>query len=305
MTAPAGDLTLRRRREFRLPALDSARFRNDLLVVALAGWVFGLIVWWNGTAGRLLPGDDLSAYLRAGHDLVLGAPVYVGQIGQAAAFSYAPPWAVAFAVLAWLPGPLLQLLMTAIDLLALRYIVGGWRLMGLAFFYPVTVGVIISGNIEILIAASLVLAARGRSAPLVVMAFAKLSPVLGLRRSSWRSLVVVAAAGFLVTLPWLHLWPEWIAYLLRQPSAVPGLNILGPWYLRLPFALGLLALRRPWASALAAVVAMPSMWRGTLVVLLAPIRLWLDASTHRRAARRLGGWVVMAKASTPLSPVPA
>jgi len=50
---------------------------------------------------------------------------------------------------------------------------------------------------------------------------------------------------------------------------------------RLPFALALLLVRRPWAPALAVVVGMPSLWLGTLVILIAPIRLWYDG---RRAA---------------------
>jgi len=50
---------------------------------------------------------------------------------------------------------------------------------------------------------------------------------------------------------------------------------------RLPFALALLLVRRLWAAALAVVVGIPSLWLGTLVILMAPIRLWLDG---RRAA---------------------
>ena len=41
-------------------------------------------------------------------------------------------------------------------------------------------------------------------------------------------------------------------------------------------ALGSVVLRRPWLSALAVVVAMPSLYLSTTVILIAPIRLWLD-----------------------------
>jgi hypothetical protein len=101
---------------------------------------------------------------------------------------------------------------------------------------------------------------------------------LAIPRDGWREAALFVAAATIVTLPWLHLWPEWIDYLLRQPSTI-AIHIAPPWYLRLPFALALLLVRRPWASALAVVVAMPSLWLGTLVILSAVARLWLDGRT--------------------------
>jgi hypothetical protein len=90
----------------------------------------------------------------------------------------------------------------------------------------------------------------------------------------------VLFGALLLTLPWLHLWPEWIEHLLRQPSSI-DIHIGPPWYVRLPFALALLLVRRPWAPGVAVVVGMPSLWLGTLVILIAPIRLWFDG---RRAS---------------------
>ena len=46
--------------------------------------------------------------------------------------------------------------------------------------------------------------------------------------------------AFLITLPWLGLWVEWIEYLLRQPTMIRISLPLGPWWLRLPIALALL-----------------------------------------------------------------
>jgi len=80
------------------------------------------------------------------------------------------------------------------------------------------------------------------------------------------------------TLPWLYLWPEWIEHLLRQPVTT-DIHLGPPWYLRLPFALALRLLRRPWASALAVVVAMPSLWLGALIILASVVRLWFDGRT--------------------------
>ncbi len=265
------------------------------IALALGGWVFGiaLCAFLLTQDGAVLRGDlaagyeigdplpefvvgvDLAAYLRAGDDLVAGRPVYEGSIGTYGAFSYAPPWAVLFGALAWVPDVAMLALMVTLGLLALRYVAGSWLWVGLAFWYPVTVMVMLAGNIELLIAAALVLAARGHAGPLAFTALAKVAPGLGIPPRGWREAAVVLAVALLVTLPWLHLWPEWVDYVLRQPTAI-DISIGPPWFWRLPVALLLLALRRPWASALAVIVAMPSLWLGTLVILVAVVRLWLD-----------------------------
>lgn len=53
--------------------------------------------------------------------------------------------------------------------------------------------------------------------------------------------------------------------------------------IRAIIALGLLAMRRPWSRALAAVVATPAFYVASLVLLIAPICVWL-----RRPRRRTG-----------------
>jgi hypothetical protein len=247
------------------------------VTLALTGWVLGIGLFLRLTAdnGGLTVGGDLAAYLRAGDDLVAGRPVYVGQIGESGAFSYAPPWAVLFGMLSWVPDLIMQVAFMVLGVLSIRYVAGSWLWSGLIFLYPVSVMVLQAGNIEFLIAAAIVLAARGRAEPLTFMGLAKLSPILGLPPARWRQVSVVLAVSLLVTLPWLYLWPEWAEYLLRQPASI-AIHIGPPWYVRLPFGLALLLLRRPWASALAVVVAMPSLWLGTLVILIATVRLWFD-----------------------------
>jgi hypothetical protein len=259
-------------------------------VLAIAGWAFGLIVlsYLYGREG-LGVGVDLSAYLRAGDDVLAGRPVYVGQIGQLGAFSYGPPWAVLFAAVTWLPDTAAFVLIMGTSVLAIRYVVGSWLLSGLVFLYPVSVMVIWAGNIEFLIAAAIVLAARGHAGPLAFTALAKISPILAVPRDGWKEAAAVLATAALVTLPWWHLWPEWIEYLLRQPTTIT-IHIGPPWYVRLPFALALLLLRRPWAAAAAVIVAMPSLWLGTLVIIIAVVRLWVDG-------RRAGGAVAISGAT--------
>ena len=259
----------------------SDRLRFAGTVLALVGWAFGVVTFLVLLADNHFEiGGDLAAYLRAGDSLVAGEPVYVGEIGEFDVFSYAPPWAVLFGALSWVPDIVMQAGIMLLGLLSIRYVAGSWLWSGLVFLYPISVMVLFAGNIEFLIAASIILAAHGRAEPLTFMAMAKISPILAVPPRLWREAVMTLAVAFLVTLPWLHLWPEWIDYLLRQPASI-DIHIGPPWYVRLPFALALLLVRRPWAPALAVVVGMPSLWLGTLVILIAPIRLWFDG---RRAA---------------------
>lgn len=259
----------------------SNRLRFLGTVLALVGWAFGLVTFLVLLAQNHFEiGGDLAAYLRAGDSLLAGEPVYVGEIGGRDVFSYAPPWAVLFGVLSWVPDVVMQAGIMVLGMLCIRYVVGSWLWSGLLFYYPVAVMVLFAGNIEYLIAASIILATRGRAEPLTLMAMAKVSPILAVPPKLWRQVLITVAVAFLCTLPWLHLWPEWFEHLLRQPSSI-DIHIGPPWYVRLPFALALLLVRRPWAPALAVVVGMPSLWLGTLVILLAPIRLWYDG---RRSA---------------------
>lgn len=247
------------------------------VVLALGGWVAGVVLLLGLIVrdGGFVVGIDLDAYLRAGDDFAAGRPVYIGEIGNEDVFSYAPPWAVLFGALAWVPDLVMQAGMMVFSLLSIRYVVGSWLWSGLVFLYPVSIMVIQAGNIEFLIAAAIVLAARGHAGPLAFTGLAKISPFLAVPRAGWKEAALVVGVALAITLPWLHLWPEWIEYLLRQPTSI-YIHLGPPWYIRLPFALALLLVRRPWAPALAVVVAMPSLWLGTLVILIAAVRLWLD-----------------------------
>jgi hypothetical protein len=243
---------------------------------SIVGYASGIAYLLSITGGRLAPGIDLVAYLRAGEDLLSGGVVYVGQIGDATNFPYAPTWAVIAAAASLLPGTLVQAGLIVLDVASVRYVTGSWRAAGYVFAWPLTAFVVAAGNVDLLIAAAIVMAARVHAGPLVLMALTKLAPALALPPHRWRQIAITAAICFLVTAPWLHLWPEWIAYLLRQPALI-GISIPIPWYFRLPFALVLIVwLRRPWAAALASVIAMPSLYLSTSVILIAPIRLYLD-----------------------------
>jgi hypothetical protein len=186
--------------------------------------------------------------------------------------------------LTWVPAVVLQTLLVGANLFALRYVAGGWQLAGLAFLYPPTAFVIVTGNLEVLIAAAIVLAWRsGVVEPLVLMGLAKIGPFLATPPATWRRALLALAIAVAITLPWLGLWADWIEFLLQQPPLI-AISIGPPWFWRLPVALAVLALRRPWASALAVVIAMPSLYATTFVVLLAPIALWFDGHAGRLPA---------------------
>lgn len=233
-------------------------------------------------------GVDLQAYMRAGDAIRSGGPVYTTGVAEGLAFLYSPVWAVLFAAISWLPGWLLQAAIMALDLAALRYAIGSWIGVGLFAWYPMVWFEFSSGNIDILIAAAIVMAWRHTAAPLALVAFAKVSPVLALDPKRLREFVVVAIVLLAITIPWGGLWIEYAQFLARQPS-VQGTVIAIPWYVRLPFAVLLLVPRRPWTSALAAIVAVPTWYWYTTVILIAPIRLFVDDWRRRREGRTLEG----------------
>jgi hypothetical protein len=213
--------------------------------------------------------------MRAGDALRSGAPVYTTGVAEGLAFLYTPVWAVLFAAISWLPGWLLQTGIMALDLAALRYAIGSWLGVGLFGWYPLVWFEFSSGNIDILIAAAIVMAWRHSAVPLAVVAFAKVSPLLALNPKRLREFVIVAVVLLVITIPWAGLWIDYVQFLARQPS-VTGTVIAIPWFVRLPFALLLLLPGRPWTSALAAIVAVPTWYWYTSVMLIAPLRLYVD-----------------------------
>jgi hypothetical protein len=133
-----------------------------------------------------------------------------------------------------------------------------------------------SGNINLLIAGAIVAAIRGIGWPVGLVTLAKLSPILAVDRATIRSALSAILLVSLVTLPWLWLWPAWIEHGLDAVGSAIGPQVPVPLWLRLSLAVGLLALRRPWTRALAAVVAIPGLYYGSLVMLIAPIVVLAD-----------------------------
>jgi hypothetical protein len=146
-----------------------------------------------------------------------------------------------------------------------------------------------AGNVHLLVAAAVVLGLR-RPAAWVVALLTKVTPGLGILwfafRGEWRSLAIALGATLaviVVTLPWtISLWPEWLAYLLRNtvngPAAAP-LELSLPLLPRLVVSAVLVAiaarLDRAWLVPLAAIVAIPIIWLSALpAFVFASLRLF-------------------------------
>jgi hypothetical protein len=248
------------------------------LAVAMGGFGFAavLVITGIGLGKFTIPGGDITdIYLRAGDLLRTGQSPYFGD-RLTASFFYAPPWAVAFAALSLLPPVVVHVLVIVADVVALRTMARTWLGVGFLCWMPLVPFELFSGNINLVVAAAIVAASRGTGWPLGLMTLAKLSPILGVDRRTSRSAFVAMLIAALVTLPWLWLWPTWIQHGLDAVGSGIGPQLPIPLWARLGLAAGLLLVRRPWARALAVVVAIPGFYYGTLVMLIAPIVVLAD-----------------------------
>ena len=256
----------------------SVASRQRLIAFALSvgGYIVGgYVLWialtgpffdWTGDVGRLF--DPVGDALRAGR------PVYAGGPGRDP-FFYAPPWAVLFASVSWVPIEVLYAGISVANVAALRYLAGSWLAVGWCFWFPLVPLTINTGNMNLLMAGAIVAGVRGSAFWPTLLASAKISPALALDPRKWRGVVVTALVLCSLTVPWLHLWPEWATQLATYAGSGIGPQIPIPLIVRLPVAVVLLLLWRPWSRALAAVVAIPGFYWESLVCLLAPVAVWL------------------------------
>lgn len=219
---------------------------------------------------------DVYAYHEAWPDL------YRSTVGGAHAYLYSPAFAQAIWPLTLLPfWPFYGLLLAA-DVVALVYLVG-WRWAGwVVIIYPVSHEMAV-GNIHLLLAASIALAFR-HPAWWAFSLLTKVTSGVGLLYELRRPRRFVTGVGVTLGIVAVSfaiapaLWFEWIE-LLRSSSGVvdPWAFIELPLLPRLPVAVGLVLLagwrRWPWMVPIASIVAMPVIWMGALVLLLAIPRL--------------------------------
>src|SRR3990167_6718221 len=241
------------------------------LAVSLGGYAMtaGILAWGFGSGRFAIPGGDALIWDRVGDALRAGTEVYVRTPTLSDTFWYAPPWAVLFALVSWLPVQVLASVIIVCEVLSLRYIAGSWLRVGYLCWFPLVAFELPSSQFNLIMAAAIAAALRGDPRLAVAMGTAKLGPILAIR-DGWRRAVPVGLLLCAVTIPWLGLWPAWIGHLVSAYGAnlAPGATILIPFAPRLAVALALVLYGRPWARGLAAIIAVPSLYWVSGVMLL-------------------------------------
>lgn len=253
--------------------------RTTLDGTVLAVLLGGLLVA-TGSLPSLGPwGLDAASYW-----LVDPAHAYEGIWGTVGNFIYAPPIALLAAPLHVIPWPVFLAAWTTLLAFLLVALTPGRA--AVLFLLPPVALEIYYGNIHLLMALAVVLGFRWPATWAFIL-LTKVTPGVGLAwfvaRRDWRSLgtalgatASLAAASFVIA---PGLWSQWLEQ-LASPSVVTPTwlaALLGPLWLRVPLAaaiayLGGLAGWR-WPVAVAVMLAVPSLWTGSLAALVALVPL--------------------------------
>jgi hypothetical protein len=243
----------------------------------ILGWISPVLLVF--TLARIVlshePGfGDVYAYHEAWPDL------YDGGVGGAHAYLYSPAFAQLIYPLTLLPFPLFYGLLMAANVGALLFLVG-WRWAGwvVVLFYPATLELAV-GNIHLLLAAATVIGLRHPAAwalPLLTKVTAGVGllylPLRGMAVGLGVTIGIVAVSALLAP----QLWVEWATLLASSNGTDPWAFVQVPLVYRLPIALALVGVGRwqrwPWMVPIACLVALPVIWLGSLVYLLAIPRL--------------------------------
>ena len=262
-----------------------------MVALAFGGVAFTavqLIVGAQAGIFPIPPGDEL-IWDRVGDAIWSGGPIYYNAPVLTDSFWYAPPIAILFATVSWLPLVAQHVLFTVLRIASLRVIAGSWIGAGIACWFPLVAFELGGGNFNLLIAAGIVAAIGRRPELATIGAFAKFGPALALDPRDWRRVGLVAAVLVAITLPWLHLWPEYATHLAANLASPLGPQVPIPFVVRLGAALGLLVVvRAAWARALAATLAIPAFYWGSLVILIAPVAIALRDARWDGRRLRLG-----------------
>lgn len=252
------------------------RYSPLTIAISFGGVAFVILQLVIGAQAGIfpIPGRDELIWDRVGDALWTGGPVYYNAPQLADSFVYAPPLAVVFGFVSWLPIEAQHILFFALKVASLRVIAGSWIGAGIACWFPLVAFDLGGGNFNLLVAAAIVAAVFGRPRLAIWAALAKLAPLLAIHPRDWRSATITLLIALAMTLPWLHLWPEWLSLVVADAGnpGVLGPQIPIPWGLRLAAAaVLLLVVRSRWSRALAATLAIPAFYWVSLVVLLAPV----------------------------------
>lgn len=270
-----------------LPITSEPKGRPSRASVALAfgGVAFVAIQLIVGFQAGLfpIPGGDELIWDRVGDAVWTGAPIYYRATNPTDSFVYAPPIAVLFSTISWLPVVIQHFALLALRIASLRVIAGTWVGAGIACWFPLVAFELGGGNFNLVIAAGIVAAIHRRPELAVIGAFAKFASGLALDPRDWRRVLNLGILAVAITIPWLHLWPEWASQLILFAGIPFGPQVPISFPVRLAAALVIVAaFRTPWARALAATIAIPAFYWVSTVVFIAPISIVLREGLQRR-----------------------
>ena len=270
------------------------RSRHRLLLIGSAvGWAFLLaaaVVLIRHDGGY---GYDAYAYWQAGRNVLDGSPLYwVHNEGALGAYRYPPLFAQLWAPFSLMPALAFSWAWRLVCLLALRYLAGSWRNVGLWGLVPFTWTELSVANVTFPTAALTVMALRGRSELAAWAGSVKFAPLLAVpylwltrakaRRTLALGLGTVLAAftiSFVISPDSWFLYVQALGWMSTSSTDSFGVFALLPngledFLLRLAIALGLLAVA-VWRSSdrfafTATVLAAPviSVWNPVVLLVL-------------------------------------
>jgi hypothetical protein len=219
------------------------------------------IVSWAVLSGWA--GHDASIWDRVGDEILAGvSPYHPAPFKEL--FFYAPPWALAFALVSWLPPVALAWIIGLLELGAARILAGSWLRLGYLGLCPLLGFELVSAQWNLVLGLSIAIAIGGDGRLAGWMALAKLSPILAVGdvRRVALSLGIVA----LITLPWLGLWTDWAT----QLATVSGVSVapfdIVPYPVRLAAAIAIiLVFRTRLARGFGAILAIPGLYWISLI----------------------------------------
>ena len=265
-------------------AIVRARFDERTLAslgvaLAVAAW-FAIVVMaepWGRLWGT---GQDARCYWEP----TLANPYARSSWNDPIAYVYSPAFLQLVAPLKLLTWQAFIGAWAAILLGAVRFLTGP-RLFALGIGFAAME--LAGGNISLLLAVAIVLGFRWPAAWAFVL-LTKVTPGVGLLwfafRREWRQLAIALLATAVVVLTSAVFmpgaWSEWVDVLTRNAAAGRDgtwASLPVPFWLRIPLAIAVVAwgarTDRRWTVPVAAMIALPAVWYGSLSMLLAVIPL--------------------------------
>jgi len=262
-----------------------ARLEAQRLPIVIGGALVALTIWVVLTAlaepydwSVVGPGHDARPYWTAASE----DPYRTSRVGDHDAYLYSPAFLQLIEPIRGLPWQAFYSIWTLVLVAATLGVVGPLLLApALLLVLPELVG----GNVSLLIALAIVAGFRWPVAWAFVL-LTKVTPGIGLLwfavRREWRALALaLGATATIVAVSWLiapGAWRDWVAVLTGNVgSPVTSGSFPVPLLARLPIAAALVVwgarTDRQWVLPVAALLALPVIWYGSLSLLIGIVPL--------------------------------